>query len=563
MKKRFLAFFMILTLIVSLFAGCGNDNNGNAVDEPVEVITEIETTSTNAFGWDVPAETINFSFYKKGQINPDKSETNLEIMNAYLLEEFNININKIVYDTDREERFNLMLTSGDYPEVMTGLNKADLVRLQDLGIAVNVAPYVDELGSNIKKELGENYGRYVEESGEVYGLPYAWGMLPIPDYSAHLRLDWYTEMGSPKFETPEEYYEVLKEMVALHPENENGESVYALSWNAPGADMINGINTVAGAYGLKKGYKEAADHTLTHWINTPEGKELTAFYNQAHRDGLFDPDAFSNKYDDWKAKFSTERILGHVGPWWQSWNAGHEVWQKLDENWTEEQRYVQVKIKADSAETAYLSPKDTTGWGYTVITDKCENPSEVMRVLDFMITPNGTRLMAWGVPNLDNSNWIIEDEEWMFNEKAKSEIVNATYDYPAHDLIGSSSQIWLIHPEGAMSDAPKANAWIDQCFNDEAKWKKVMNDNLKDTIYDNSAMNQIVFLPENPVSIIKQQVEDAIQSSWTKTVLSNTPEEFEKNYSDMVSFLEKAGVNELEEYMSTEYKAILANWGNN
>lgn len=47
---------------------------------------------------------------------------------------------------------------------------------------------------------------------------------------------------------------------------------------------------------------------------------------------------------------------------------------------------------------AYLSPKDTTGWGYTVITDKAENPAELIKLMDFMMTPNGTRLMAWGVP---------------------------------------------------------------------------------------------------------------------------------------------------------------------
>lgn len=144
------------------------------------------------------------------------------MLHNYLLEEFNVNLTKVVYDTDKEERFNLMLTSGDYPEVMTGLSKSD----------------------------------------------------------------------------------------------------------------------VAGVWELKAGYKEDDNHKLTHWVNTPEGKEFTAYYNQVHRDGLFDPDAFSNKYDDWKSKFSNQRIIGHIGPWWQSWNAGHEVWQKTDDNWIKKQRFV-------------------------------------------------------------------------------------------------------------------------------------------------------------------------------------------------------------------------------
>ncbi len=80
------------------------------------------------------------------------------------------------------------------------------------------------------------------------------------------------------------------------------------------------------------------------------------------------------------------------------------------------------------------------------------------------------------------------------------------------------------------------------------------------TIYDNSAMSQITFLPDDPISIIKQQVEDTIQSTWTKTVLSNTPEAFEKNYKDMVKQLEKAGVADLEAFMTKQYKENLANW---
>ncbi len=344
--------------------------------------------------------------------------------------------------------------------------------MQQLDKIIDMAPYIDAIGQNVKKELGDLYPRYIEEDGQVLGLPYGWGMLEIPDYSAHIRYDVYNAMGSPKFETPQEYYEVLKSMINDQPENANGEKVFALSWNAPGAEMINGINTVAGVWGLKAGYKEDDDHKLTHWVNTPEGKEFTAYYNQVHRDGLFDPDAFSNKYDDWKAKFSNQRIIGHIGPWWQSWNAGHEVWQKTDDHWTEEQRFVQVPIKDKEAEMAYLSPKDTTGWGYTVITDKAENPAELIKVMDFMMTPNGTRLMAWGVPNKEGSNWNIkEDGTWSFVEAAKQGIIDATYDYEAHRYFGGN-KYWLVHPQGSMSDDPSVNAWIDQCFNDLAKWKK-------------------------------------------------------------------------------------------
>ncbi len=558
MNKRILAIFMVFVMGIGLLTGC---QQKAAAAAPAAVDTVIETAETNDFGWEMPVKTIDITYYKKGQSNPDKVEKNTAIMKKYLLDTFNVNINKVVYDTDANERFNLMLTSGDYPAVMTGLKKADVIRMQQLGKLIDMTPYVDKIGTNIKSELGDQYGRYLDADGKIIGLPYGWGMLPIPDYSAHLRLDWYKELGSPKIETPEDYYAVLKDMLKAHPTGADGKKAYALSWSDAGSDMVYGINTVAGVWGLKDGYKEDADHNLVHWINTDEGKEFTQFYNQVYRDGMFDPDAFSNKYEDWKTKFSGERILGHIGSWWQSWDSGHEIWQKTNPNWQEEQRFVQIKIKDAEAEAAYLSAKDTTGWGYTVLTDKCTNPAEVIKFLDFSMTPNGTRLMAWGVPNTPDSNWMIEKGNWSFNETAKAAIIDSSYDYDAHDLLGPN-QYWLTHGQGSMSDNPKVNAWIDQCFNDEAKWKKLMADNLADTIYDNSAMAQIDFLPDNPVTIQKQQIEDIIVSSWSKTVLSKTEEEFEKNYAQMKEALNKAGIRDLEAYMTQEYNKNLTNWAN-
>lgn len=548
MNKKVIAVLLVCIFVVGAFTGCKKD------EPSVTNESNVKTIGTNEYGWDIPEKTLEFSYYHKGEINPDDVKKNGELLQKYILDEFNVKINKVVYDTNAEERFNLMLTSGDYPEVMTGLSREDVIRLKQQGKILDLTPYIDEHGDNIQKELGDLYNRYLDEENKIYGLPYGWGLLEIPDYSAHIRYDWYQEMGAPKIETPEEYYEVLKQMVEKHPKNANGQKVYALSWN-----NLSNIETIAGIWGLKEGYKEDKDHNLTHWINTTEGYEFTKFYNKVNRDGLLDPDSFSNKFEEWKAKFSDERIVGHIGPWWQSWNAGHEVWQKTDENWKEEKRYVQVKLKDEDAENAYLSPKDTTGFGYTVITDKCKNPEQIVKFLDVAITPNGTRLFAWGVPNQENSNWNFKDGKWSFNEKAKQEIINATYDYAEHELLGPNLY-WLIHPQGAMSDDPKANAWIDQCFNDEAKWKKVMNDNLRDTIYDNSAMRQINFLADDPITITKQQVKDIVDTYWAKTVLSKTEKEFEKNYEEMKKKLDKAGVNELESYMTEEYKKNLEKW---
>ena len=559
MKKRYIVALLACIFITSTLSGCKKNT--------VDTKSEWKTKGSNEYGWSVPEKTVEINFYAKGKYDTEKNKTRTEPLQKYVLDNFNVKLNKIVYNQDADERFNLSLASNDYPEVITGLTKGDVDKLKQQGKIKDLTPYIDKYGENIKKELGDIFNRYKDKDGKIYALPTGWGMLPIPDYSAHIRWDWYQEIGAPKFETPEEYYEVLKKIVEKHPTNSKGQKVYALSWendncfiSTANASATGSVPAAAGIWGLKEGYKEDSNHNLTHWVNTQEGLDLTKFYNKAYKDGLLDPDSFSNKFEQWKTKVSDERVVGHLGPWWETWNAGHEVWQKTNKDWKEDQRFVQVSLKAANAEKSYLSPKDTTGGGYTVITDKAKDPEAIIRFLNFAITPNGTRLFAWGIPNLDNSNWNFKDGKWSFNEKTKQEIINASYDYKAHEPLGSN-YLWLIHTGGVISDAPETNIWIDQCFNDQAKWKKMMNDNLKNSIYDNSAMDQIGFLPENPVTVIQQQIDDTIRTYWAKAVLSKTDAEFDKNFAELKSRVQKLGVDKLEKYMTEQYNNNLKNWG--
>jgi putative aldouronate transport system substrate-binding protein len=222
-------------------------------------------------------------------------------------------LKKSMYDIDPKEKLNLMLVSGDYTPVIVAMDSDNMTKWQAQGKLIDLAPLVEKYAPGIKKELGDKYNTYLDKDGHLWGLPRGWGYLPIPDNSAHIRLDWYTKMGSPKIETPDDYYNVIKKMVEAHPTNAKGEKVYALSWN----DQVK-IEQIMGIWGLKDGYKEDNANNLTHWVNTPEGLEAVQYYNKFFREGLLDPEAFLNKYDDWKVKFTSERIVGHIGPWWQS-----------------------------------------------------------------------------------------------------------------------------------------------------------------------------------------------------------------------------------------------------
>ncbi|WP_105617208.1 type 2 periplasmic-binding domain-containing protein [Vallitalea okinawensis] len=552
--KRFISLTLVTVLIVALLAGCGSNDDKTTVNDP----KPIETVGENEYGWEMPSETIEFTYFA-GQGNPDDVEKESKLISEFLLQNFNVKINKMVYDTDRKERLNLMLASNDYPDVITGLDLTDVNLLVELDKTVELTSLIEEYGPNITERYGDTIERYKTENGELNYLMKGWGFLPIPDNSATIRYDIWQNMGAPEIITTDDYYKILKQMVEENPVNADGKNAYALSYyGGESANILEDwIQITLGMWGLKDGYKEDENYQLTHWANTEEGLEMTIWMNQFFRDGLLDPDSVVNTFDDWKSKVSTERAYGHIGRWWDTWNAGHEVWQKTDENWQDDKRFVHVNVKNEDAEQVYLSPKNTNGWSATVITDKCENPEEVMKWLDFEISDMGTRINGWGVPNLDTSSWDTDGSSYTFREEAKQGVINGTYDYEIGSLLGQY-EYWLVMGQKPLADG--TNVWFDQNFNNESKWKKVMNDNLVDTIYDFSAYRNISYEPDNPLTVVKQQVQDVILTGWTYAITAETEEQCIQRFEELQEKANEAGLQDLEAYITEQYNNNLDAW---
>jgi putative aldouronate transport system substrate-binding protein len=516
-----------------------------------------KTTGVNEFGWAVPEKTLEISFYEATKQSPDYAKDTTAEIGQYILQKFNVKLNKIAYDMEPGEQQSLMLASGNYPEVLTGLLPDDAQKWISQGRAVDVTPSINQYGPTIKKKLAPIWKRLVDSQGRLFAMPQYWGMLPIPDQSAHIRWDWWQAMGAPKFETPDEYFEVIKKMQQLHPTNPRGERTYGIS----GYDYFKDIFPVlTGIWGLKDGYKEAADKSLTHWMNTPEGLAMTKFMNRFYREDLLDPDAFINNYEQWKAKFSDQRIVGHIGAWWVTTDAGHETWAKSVPDWTEDMRYLPVKLKAAEAKQAYLSPKNTTGDTRVILTDHCRQVENVIRWWNFEISDTGTRLIGWGIPNQPDSVWSFKDGSWSFTDQAVKAMLSSTFDYDhAEQALGQVALV-MIAGQGLMDDG-KSTIWFDQNFNDQEKWRKLMNASLKDTEYDFSAFMSVVFPPEDPATVTKKQVEDLLQTGWPEAVMSPTVEQCEQKFNALRDTLNKAGLHSLEAFLTQGYKKNLAAWG--
>lgn len=541
-----------------MLAGCGGGSNN--ASEPKETSFK-GSGEVNRFGWEKPVDTLEIDILDAtGYYAPlEAQEVGEENSLKYLKDEFNVQLNVEHVSGDGSEAINLALASGNYPEVITNVPFSLLEKFVKMGKAVELTPYMDTVGQDIKKRMGDHYSLFLDEDEKLYYVPTLMGAIEeLPDRCAHIRYDEWKAIGSPEIKTPDDYYNALNAILEKFPTTPNGETRYALSFYSDSGHYTDPA-MLSGFWGLKSGYKIDDEGNFTHWAFTDEGKEMTKYFNRFHLDGTLDPDSFANNYEQWQTKFSSERIVGCVGEWWITYNSGHEIWQSVDPNTPEDKRFIQIGFKDEDAESVNLSGKNYLGNTCTIITDKAEDPEAIMRFINFQATDMGTALTGWGIPNgtpigdtgEEVKFWNIDEEgNWDVDPEAREQILNEEWSYD--NAYYEEGMPWLFVDQSRWEDG-EHDFWPNQMWYNENKWKSMMIDNLKDTIYDSSALTLRVKTDEQKIA--EQAVSDAWRSNWGAAVQANSDAEFEQAWKNLQDALTVAGVDTLEKALSDNYKA--------
>lgn len=567
-KSRVLAALQAAVLLVVLLSACsGASGDPTSQTSASGTPTAAQATGkANIFGWEVPEKTLEITaFNASGNYAPtEEQKLGRENMERYVLENFNVKLTMETTDGDGNEALNLALASNSYPEVIFWADYNMVLRLKEQNRAQDLTPYMDTLVKDIREKCGDTYPLLLDDNGRLYYLPIEVGaLMELPDYSAHIRYDEWLQIGSPVIETSDDYYNALKEILRVNPRTPNGETRYAMSlYNTQDYPVAFG-----GYWGLKRGWKVGDDNSFVNWAFTDEGKAMTRWFNRIYLDGLFDPDAFNNKFDDWKAKFSNEKLVGAIGGWWISYNAGHEVWATLDPELPENKRYVQVSFKASEADAAHITGKSKYGNGYTVITDKASDAEGILKFINFQATELGLALFNWGIPNgvpsykdpdVKIKEWNIDENgNWAFDEEAKKLFISETWDYNEEAVVGNNAYSFFSTCD-RWSDGEYC-IWGNQMWYSENKWKTIMMENMKGTIYDATPL--ILREKDQNITLTEQAISDAWKQYWPVVVQSGSSAEFESNWKALQQAMLGAGLEGYTDLMEKNYRKNMEKLG--
>lgn len=258
----------------------------------------------------------------------DSADTWLWANEFKMLEEtYNIKLEYQYYDTDQ---FALLMAGGELPDIVT-CDAAYLTTVLDNNLALNLNDYMDQMPNlqldtyKASNELsatllgGEEKGLYFlapgigpESAGGDDGS--SWGI--------RVRWDLYKELGCPEITNMDDFIQVMKDMVALYPENENGEQVYGIAtcnlfarWYQTGCMLMESGGLNPWIWGGTMYMSSWEDTTLYNgYTNIDRSAYWTAmeFFNKCWREGLLDPDSFIMTRAELQAKYAANRYVAAV-----------------------------------------------------------------------------------------------------------------------------------------------------------------------------------------------------------------------------------------------------------
>ena len=330
MKKSLLSVLLAAALMLSFAVGCGQKSEPpvqSSSGAPDSSPTSSQLPEAGSDDWMKPFEKpVKLTIGRSGNMYsyPEGDDYANNAYTRWIKETFNIEIETAFFlQEGYNEKINLLMTSGDLPDVVQINDYDQLNQIMDAGMSADLTDAIGKYSSGLMNKLIESYGgkekafQKVSRDGKILAYTsfepgYQYGLTWI-------RKDW---LDKAKFSTPttlEELVAAMKKFVEL--DLAGGGKTLGLDF----ANQENGF--IAGNYNTNTqidplvNYFEAypklwyqdENGNYVYGSIQPQVKEALAFLAQLYKDGLIDKE-FAIK--DVRASIAAGRPGVVCGAWW-------------------------------------------------------------------------------------------------------------------------------------------------------------------------------------------------------------------------------------------------------
>ena len=443
-----------------------------------------------------------------------------------------------------DEKLNLMLVSGDLPDiVLIDRRETTMDKYIAGGALIPLNDLIEEHAPNIKERYGDVLSKSVYKDGKNYYFNNWYGLDPDPNWAINMRMDILEEAGygeramaGDSF-TQEEFLELLHYFKDNYV-GEGDQTPIPMTVNADHMPTI--IGSFKAMYGMKNYYENG--NRLEFDVRDPKYLEMVKFINQLYTEGLLDREWGINKADNYEQKTSNGRVFATAGGIVNTANSVFRTEYGEDTSTL----FYGFKVTAPGVkpeETTY-GPRSSLGWDGVGITVANEHPVETIKLLDFLASEEGQYLLMWG----------LEGEQWNYENNVHT---------PTRETLDAIHEDWA---EFSKETGVRKWTWmIRNGFGEDGTPYDLMFRYERDNVNEHALISMAgstwdTALYENigPVegtldALSEQKIKDIIDTAFTEMVYAAGPDEIDVIYANMITNMDANNAESIEEIYTENY----------
>lgn len=442
MMKKALCLVLALIFVATLSVGCGKASvtpGDTSAGQNNSTGTAAQTESTAK-----APEPITFTMYSvEVDAYPDTGFKSPVAQEITKLTGVTLEIENAVSSDAGKQKLSLMAASGDYPDFIYG--KGDMNIVKNVNGIIKLDDYIEKYGPNIKKFYGDDIVRLrwsLDDPGIYYIGGKELGQENMePNSGFQLQLGAIKELGYPQIKTVTDFENAIKTYKEKHPQingqNSIGLSLLGDDWRTM-ITVTNPANAVTGNSDDGEWYVNTDTLDVVRHLTRPEEKEYFRWLNHMNAIGLLDPESFVQKYDQYKAKIASGRVIGLTDARWEIDEPVAAL--KKDGKYENTYGFFPVTLKEDIKYADFQSSGYLGGYALS-ISAKCKDPERAIKFFDWMCTEEAQILTHWGVKDVhytvENGKRVLKPEivEMRNSDPAwqqKTGIYKYKYPFPAY-----------------------------------------------------------------------------------------------------------------------------------
>ena len=369
-----------------------------------------------------------------------------------------------------------------------------------------------------------------------------------------VRSDVLEAAGYPDVLTEDEWINLLKIGMEKFP-TVDGQPTVGMTF--PGAESygVQGVMPIMyekGGYTALGGngaviYNNKEDNYEDYFLNKYV-KSSFRFFNRLYKEGLLDPECFSDLAQQTQEKGVSGRALS---VWYTGWDAGTAN-QGFRNAGKPEMEYVWMPVMSqdqiDAGEDRCFREMQSYIWDSYAITKNCKHPERIMEVLNYASTEEGAVLLGSGIegvhytvdsdgkrqPTKDYISNCVSDGTYAYKQGIDSFLFLGSIGMP--DASGQYYQMWRneSYKSALLSDRTKEVYSHYGWEGESDMWYK--NDRFGITMVKSGVVNSQTLDPSSAEGKLAQQLIDYRNKAAVQLAMAD---DFEATYAELVEGYKK------------------------